>query len=59
MVADISDAARLADTTINVEVSPSYVRSNAKTSDRVATIGVDSFDVLSVVGVNTIRIEIP
>lgn len=59
VVANVSEAARLGDTTVDVEVSVSNVGTDAKTSDSVTTISVDTLDIDSVFRFNAIGVVIP
>ena len=59
VVANVSETTRLADTAVDVEVSVSDVSSNTKTADGVTAIGVDSFDVHTVIGVHAVGVEVP
>lgn len=59
VVADVGQTTRLRGSSVDVKVCFSDVRSDAETSNGVATVSVDGLDVNSVVRTKTVRVEIP
>lgn len=59
VIADIGEAGWLRDTTVGEEVSVGNSSPDTKTANGVATVGVDSFYVVTIIGVQTVGVVVP